>query len=68
MIPLSEIRKGETTKGLHHSTSTPSLPLPYEALGLPPDLAAIVDAWPALPEPIRAGIVAMVKASERPSR
>jgi hypothetical protein len=30
---------------------------------LPPDLAAIVDAWPALPEAIRAGIVAMVKAA-----
>jgi hypothetical protein len=29
----------------------------------PPDLAAIVDAWPALPEAIRAGIVAMVKAA-----
>jgi hypothetical protein len=30
---------------------------------LPPDLAAIVAAWPTLPEPIKAGIVAMVKAS-----
>jgi hypothetical protein len=28
-----------------------------------PDLAAIVAAWPTLPEPVKAGIVAMVKAS-----
>ena len=27
------------------------------------DLAPIVDAWPVLPEPVRAGIVAMVKAA-----
>ena len=27
------------------------------------DLAAVVAAWPELPEPIRAGIVAMVKAT-----
>lgn len=28
-----------------------------------PDLAALIAAWPALPAPIRAGIVAMVKAA-----
>jgi hypothetical protein len=28
-----------------------------------PDLAAVVDAWPDLPEAIKAGIVAMVKAA-----
>jgi hypothetical protein len=28
-----------------------------------PDLAALLAAWPALPTPIRAGIVAMVKAA-----
>jgi hypothetical protein len=28
-----------------------------------PDLAAVVAAWPDLPEPIKAGIVAMVKAA-----
>ena len=27
------------------------------------DLAALVAAWPTLPEPIRAGILAMVKAA-----
>jgi hypothetical protein len=28
-----------------------------------PDLAAVIDAWPALPEPIKAGIMAMVQSS-----
>jgi hypothetical protein len=28
-----------------------------------PDLAAVVDAWPTLREPIRAGILAMVRAA-----
>ena len=30
-----------------------------------PDLAAVVDAWPDLPEALKAGIVAMVKATAR---
>jgi hypothetical protein len=28
-----------------------------------PALAALIDAWPALPEAIRAGILAMVRAA-----
>ncbi len=30
-----------------------------------PELAAIVAAWPTLPEAVRAGILAMVKASDQ---
>jgi hypothetical protein len=33
-------------------------PLPAD-----PDLALVVDSWHRLPEPIRAGILAMVKAA-----
>jgi hypothetical protein len=29
------------------------------------DLAAVVDAWPGLPEAIKAGIVAMIKAAAK---
>jgi hypothetical protein len=29
-----------------------------------PDLDAVVEAWPSLPDAIRAGIVAMVRATE----
>jgi len=34
--------------------------------GLPPDLAEIAAAWPHLPEAVKAGILAMVKASAGP--
>ena len=34
-----------------------------QAAQMAPDLAEIVDAWPELPEAIKAGILAMVKAS-----
>jgi hypothetical protein len=30
-----------------------------------PDLARIVDAWPSLPDAIRAGILAMVEAASK---
>ena len=30
---------------------------------LNPDLAAVVIAWPTLPEPVKAGIAAMIRAS-----
>jgi hypothetical protein len=30
---------------------------------VPADLAAVVNAWPTLPEPIKAGVLAMVKAA-----
>ena len=34
--------------------------------GLPPDLAAVMKAWPNLPEAMQAGIVAMVRAAAGP--
>jgi hypothetical protein len=30
---------------------------------LPADLAAVIDAWPALPKPVKAGILAMVETA-----
>ncbi len=30
------------------------------------DLRQVIEAWPSLPEAIRAGIVAMVKAAAKP--
>jgi hypothetical protein len=40
-----------------------ALHLPYGPEGPPPDLAAVVAAWRTLPEPIRAAILAMVRAA-----
>jgi len=37
-------------------------PQHVQAQELPPDLREIVRAWPKLPQAIRAGILAMVKA------
>jgi hypothetical protein len=37
--------------------------LPTDTCQIEPDLAAVVAAWPELPEAIRAGIVAMVKSA-----
>ncbi len=35
----------------------------WKALQNHPDLQAVVTAWPMLPEPVKAGIVAMVKVA-----
>jgi hypothetical protein len=44
-------------------TPSPFAPhLPHRGAELPPDLAAVVAAWPDLPDPIRAGILATVRA------
>jgi hypothetical protein len=39
--------------------------LPTDTCQTDPDLTEIVAAWSTLPEPIRAGIVAMVRASRK---
>jgi hypothetical protein len=36
--------------------------LPADTCRTNPDLAAVVDAWPDLPEVLKAGIVTMVKS------
>ena len=37
--------------------------LPVQSTAIDPALAALIDAWPGLPEAIRAGILAMVRAA-----
>jgi len=36
-----------------------------QTTAIDPSLAAIIDAWPMLPEAIRAGILALVRAAGR---
>ena len=40
---------------------------PAPAAGGDPDLAAVVAAWPTLPAAVRAGVVALVRATVRPN-
>jgi hypothetical protein len=37
--------------------------LPPESRSIDPALATIIDAWPTLPEALRAGILAMIRAA-----
>jgi hypothetical protein len=60
MIPQPDRSKARSANGKGNIGDRLSLHLPYE---ITPDLAAVVDAWSSLPEAIRAGILAMVKAS-----
>ena len=40
-------------------SGAPSAPEPH----INPDLQRLIDVWPTLPEPVKAGIVAMVRAA-----
>ena len=65
MIPLETATQGASRKPLRVESEKPhtyAIPIPGN---LSPDLAAVVDAWPSLPEAIRAGILAMVRAAEK---
>ena len=61
MIPRSDRRKPKGDKEEANINGRLALHLPYETL--PPELTALIDAWPSLPEPIKAEILAMVRAS-----
>jgi hypothetical protein len=52
----------------HHTRETrpvsiPASKSPAVAAEISQDLQALIDAWPALPDAIKAGILAMVKAA-----
>jgi hypothetical protein len=63
MRPPLELTKVKSVKPLRLPTSPIAHHLPTDTRKSNPDLAAVVDAWPTLPEAVKAGIVAMVKAS-----
>ena len=50
--------ENDTTDSLNGQADTPP--------EIAPDLQAVVTAWPTLPEALKAGIVAMVKAATVP--
>ena len=63
MRPQAESRKGSLTHDLRHTAPSVAHYFPTDTRKTDPDLAAVVEAWPDLPEALKAGIVAMVKAA-----
>jgi hypothetical protein len=59
-----ETRKACSQNDLRIATPDVSHPIPTDTCKNDPDLATVIEAWDRLPEAIRAGILAMVKASE----
>ena len=55
MIPRTESDKVRPSKGLRIATPPPAHHLPTDNRRMPPDLAAVADAWPTLPEALRPG-------------
>ena len=62
MRPLTGCSKGTPGNSLRQGPSRVAEHLPNDTCQTDPDLAAVVAAWPELPEAIKAGILAMVKA------
>jgi hypothetical protein len=62
MRPQITPRKGKRIQDLPQSGTGSAEHLPNDSCKTDPDLAAVVAAWPDLPEAIKAGILAVVKA------
>ena len=50
-------------KDLGASSSPPAHHLPTDTRQVDRDLSRVIEAWPTLPQAVRAGIVAMIQAS-----
>ena len=59
---MAENRKGQSRNDLRIAAPAVSHPIPTDTCHNNPDLAAVIEAWDRLPEAIKAGILAMVKA------
>ncbi len=63
MRPQAECSNGNANNDLRQSPRQVAEHLPNDTCKTDSDLAAVVEAWPDLPEAIKAGILAMVEAS-----
>ena len=55
--------KSKGNNAPNQSSDNSRFPCAFGPLETPPDLATVIDAWSTLPEPIKAGIMALVRAS-----
>ena len=62
MRPQASSFKGSLPNDLRQTDPSVAHHLPTGTCKTDPDLAAVVAAWPELPEALKAGILAMVKA------
>ena len=67
---MSESRNGQLSDGSmtdprESQDSAMAPPVRPVRTGMTPDLAVVVDAWPALPEAMKVCILAMVKAASK---
>ena len=62
---MSDLRKMQSGNGLRISSQPLSHSVPTDTCQNDPELAVVIEAWDRLPEAVRAGIVAMVKAASR---
>ena len=60
---MAESHKSNNDKELRISTQPTGHQLATDTRQTDPDLATVINAWDRLLEPVRAGIVAMVKAA-----
>jgi len=60
--PAEESRAAHLQRAENRSKNTPETCPEPSRTGLPPELAETVAAWPHLPEPVKTGIHAMVRA------
>ncbi len=65
MRPQAGYPKGPLPKDLREPAPGVAHHLPTDTCKTDPDLAAVVEAWPDLPEALKAGILAMVKAAAK---
>ncbi len=63
MRPQADSPKGSLPNDLRQPDPSFAHHLPTDTSKIDSDLAAVVEAWPDLPEVLKAGIVAMVKAA-----
>ena len=61
-VPAANIK---SVKGLRLAPYPSAAPAQRAAQSVPSELREVMDAWPSLPEAVRAGIVAMIRAAAK---
>jgi hypothetical protein len=64
MRPQPDFRNDSREKDLRQEEADASHYIPTDNCQRDPNLAAVIEAWERVPEAVRAGIVAMVKAAK----